>query len=248
MKKKLILFLFSIFLITFLEAQSSEVSDEIIAAETDSTHEFEKADSFFDFIHSLDFLFQMEPGMYFNLESKLVSAPSPVIYPLSIGILWPNYTKIAVQPTLGFFSTEWLYYDDKALPAEIENRTASSLSFIFTLPVVVSMYFKYSRLQIMPGISMLAQFALLSNGVKPDDSGYSGSAGNDVKLINQYFWSDMRFLYISIGGSWLINVYKTPNSWVKMGPVINVQLPLGQLTSGTGMQGTIISAGLKISL
>ena len=247
MKKKLISLLISIILIPFLWSQETEPVNEE-ETQTNTVHEFTKADSFTGFIHSLDFLFQLEPAVYLNTEDKQVSAPSPIIYPLSIGILWPNYTKIAVQPTLGFFSTEWLYYDGMALPAEIENRTATSLSFIFTLPIVVSMYFKHSRLQILPGISLLAQFALLSNGVKADDSGYSGSAGNDVKLINQYFWSDIRFLYISIGGSWLFNILKTPNSWVKAGPVINVQIPLGHLTAGSGMQGTIISAGLKISL
>lgn len=238
MKKKLILIL------TLLILSSSFAFSQ----EDDTEHNFTKAEGFADFIHSLDFVIQTEPGVYLNLESTLVSAPSPILYPLTIGIIWPNYTRFAVQPTLSFFSTEWLWYENKALPAEIENRTATSLSFLLNVPLVVSLYFKKSKLQIMPGISFLAQFGFLSNGVKASDSGYSGSAAGDVELINKYFWDNLNFLYISTGFSWLFNMYATENSWVKIGPVINIQIPLRYLTEGTNLQGALISAGLKLSL
>jgi len=243
MKKKL-LFISIIFTLLFT-VFSQEALDN---PEDDAAHEFTRAEGFADFIHSLDFVIQTEPGIYLNKESNLVSAPSPVIYPLSIGILWPNYTIFAVQPTLSIFTTEWLWYENKALPAEIENRTATSLSFILTIPASFCLYLKGSRIQLNAGISILAQFGFLSSGVNAEDYGYSGSAGSDVELINKYFWSDLNYLYLNTSFSWLFNVHATKNSMVKAGPVINVNMPIGHLTSDAGMQGVIITAGLKISL
>lgn len=239
MKKRFILTVIFIVLITPVFAQT-----EITEQEEDTSHEFVQAENFISFIHSMDFIIQMEPGVYLNMESKLISAPSPIIYPLTIGILWPNYTKIAVQPTLSFYSMEYLWYDEMALPAEIENRTVSSLSFMITIPVVFSLYFKTSRLQIMPGFSILARFGLLSNNVNPEDSGYSGSAESDKDLINEWFWKDMHFLYLTAGASWLFNI----SGNLKAGPVINISIPFSMITAGEGLQNTCISAGLKLSL
>ena len=191
---------------------------------------------------SIDFVLQFEPALYLNTESTLVSAPSPIVYPISIGFLWPNYSKIAVQPTLSFFMMNHLLYDDKALPAEIENRTTTTLSFMLNIPAVFSFFLTNSRFQVGFGPAFLMRFGLLSPGVKEGDSGWTGSAGQDVSDINSYFWKDLHWFYTSLGGSWLYNL--TPQ--LRAGPTINVYLPVGGLISDHNAQAMIISTGIKI--
>ena len=196
------------------------------------------------FFSSVDLMAGFSPAVYINTESTLVSAPSPVIYPVSIGFLWPNYTKIAIQPTLSFFTMYHLWYDGQALPAEIENRTSQTISLLLDLPAVFSIYpNEKSRFQFSTGLAFLMRFGILAGGVKETDSGYTGSAGSDMDQINSYFWSNARFLYLSLGASWLYDL--VPH--LRLGPVFHTYLPLGSLFSGESVQGMIISLGLKLS-
>ena len=190
----------------------------------------------------LDFVMQFEPAVYINTESTLVSAPSPIVYPISIGFLWPDYSTIAVQPTLSFFMMNHLLYDDKAVPAEIENRTTTTLSFMLNVPIVISLFLENSRFQFYAGPSVLMRFGLLAHGVKDSDSGWSGSAGSDVKAINSWFWGNARWFYLSAGGSWLYNL--TPQ--LKAGPTVSVYIPVGGLIKDKSVQAMIISTGIKI--
>lgn len=205
---------------------------------------FTQSANFLEFINSLDLVIQMEPGMYMNTASKLVSAPSPVIYPISIGILWPNYTYLAMQPTVSFFMMNHLWYDDMALPAEIENRTGTTLNFMISFPAVLSFHTKKSRLQIMPGFSILARYSLLANNVAADDSGYSGSAGDDISEINKWFWKNGNFFYLTGGAAWIFNFHNN----AKAGPVFNLYIPIGSIINKDGINGLIVTTGLKISL
>lgn len=190
----------------------------------------------------IDFVMQFEPALYLNTESTLVSAPSPIVYPISIGFLWPDRSTFAIQPTLSFFMMQHLLYEDKALPAEIENRTTTTLSFMLNIPVVFSLFLDNSQFQFSGGLGVLMRFGLLSPGVKEADSGWSGTAGGDVEKINEYFWNDMRWLYATAGVSWLYNL--TPQ--LRAGPTINVYLPVGGLISDQSAQAMLISAGIKI--
>ena len=149
---------------------------------------------------------------------------------------------IAVQPTISFFMMNHLLYEDKALPAEIENRTTTTLSFMLNIPAVLSYYLENSCFQLTGGLGVFMRFGLLSPGVKDTDSGWTGSAGEDVGKINEYFWGNMRWFYLTTGGSWLYNL--TPQ--LRAGPTINVYLPVGGLISDKTVQGMIISAGIKI--
>ena len=191
---------------------------------------------------SVDFVLQFEPALYLNTESTLVSAPSPIVYPVSIGFLWPCYSKVAVQPTLSFFMMNHLLYQDKAVPAEIENRTTTTLSFMLNVPVSFSFFLSNSRFQVCAGPGILMRFGLLSPGVKESDSGWTGSAADDVTAINNWFWNDMRWLYLSTGASWLYNL----DSNLEAGPVINISIPVGGLISDQDAQGMLISLGIKI--
>ena len=189
-----------------------------------------------------DFVMQFEPGLYLNTESPLISAPSPIIYPISLGFLWPDDSKIAIQPVVSFFMMNHLLYEDKALPAEIENRTTTTLSFMLNIPAVYSIYLEKSNFQFSAGLGVYMRFGLLSPGVKENDSGWTGSAGEDVSKINEYFWGKMRWFYVTAGGSWLYNL--TPQ--LRAGPTINVYVPVGGLISDKNAQAMIFSAGIKI--
>lgn len=232
----------------FIDGDPGNVEDEIINIKG---QEFAQAETFTEFIHSLDFCFDIGPAMYINTKSKavnadgyLISGPSPVVEPVTIGILWPNYTFVSVEPTVSYFSMYYLWYDGTALPAEIENRTVNALSFMFNVPVVFQLYLKNMRFQISGGIGVLARFGLLAGGVKESDSGYTGTAGGDLKEMNNWFWKDARFMYISTGFSCLFNMYGK----VKAGPTIKAYIPMSLVTTKQGLQGMIIDAGLKISL
>ncbi len=223
----LIIAVFLFFSNLFAQEESSVISE----AENKSSNK-----------QTMDFVMQFKPALYLNTESSLVSAPTPVIYQISLGFLWPNYTFIAIQPTISFFMMNHLLYEDKALPAEIENRTSTTLSFMINIPAVFSFYLKNSRFQLSPGLGILMRFGLLSAGVKASDSGWTGSAGDDVSAINKYFWNNMRWFYVNVEGSWLYNL----TSQLKAGPVIDCSIPVGGLISDHSPQAMLISVGIKI--
>ena len=218
--KKLLLIISTLLLLTPLFAQEEEATSS----------------------YSADFVMQFEPGILINTESVLVSAPSPIVYPISVGFIWPDAATLAIQPTVSFFMMQHLYYDDRALPAEIENRTTTTLSFMLNIPAVYSIFLEKSRFQITAGLGIFMRFGLRSPGVNESDSGWSGSAGQDVKLINEYFWKKPRWLYLTAGGSWLYDL--TPQ--LRAGPVINISIPVGGLITDKDLQGMLISLGIKI--
>lgn len=235
--KKFFLILLSLFILTSLFAQEeeSEVTEYIEEEKTET--EATPLSSY-----SADFILQFEPGIYINTQSPLISAPSPIVYPISVGFIWPDAALLAIQPTLSFFMMQHLYYEDMALPAEIENRTSTTLSFMLNIPAVYSIFLENSRFQITGGLGIFMRFGLLSPGVKEDDSGWSGSAGEDVTKINEYFWGNARWLYLTLGGSWLYDL--TPE--LRAGPVMNISIPAGGLISDQDAQGMLISLGIKI--
>lgn len=244
-----ILLIFSLPLCVFSEESEIDVSSETLPEKSDVNlkgKEFTAAASFSEFIESLDFTLNLGPAVYVNTKSLKISAPSPIFYPFSIGVLWPNYTFISVQPTVGFSYIYYLWNDNMALPAEIENRTATGISIMADVPVVVQLYLPKSRFQFSVGPSILSRIGVLSNGVSSNDSGFSGSAESDVKLINEWFWDKGRFFYISTGVSWLYTAFEERN--LKFGPEVKVYFPIGGLAAGEGLQGTIINLSVKISL
>ena len=191
----------------------------------------------------LGFIIQLEAGLYLNPEhAELNSAPSPINFQPSIGLLFPNFTHVAVQPTLTFFSMNHLWYEDRALPAEIENRTSTTLSFLTAFPATFTVFLSQSRLHLSAGPGIMIRYAFLAHGVSADDSGFTGTAASDIEAMNDWFWSDFRWLYVTLGADWLYHV--TPQ--LKAGPAVNLNLPIGGLIADRSTQGLIISAGIKI--
>ena len=240
--KRTLIILATVFFLSAIFAQEADLQNDVSQATSLQELPLSEFSQQSDTSHPLDFILQFEPTLYLNTESSLVSAPSPIVYPISIGFLWPNYARIAVQPTLSFFMMNHLLYDDKAVPAEIENRTTTTLSFMLNVPVVYSFFLSTSRFQVLAGPAVFLRFGLLSPGVKETDSGWLGTAGEDVTAINSWFLSDLRWFYFTVGTSWLYNL--TTN--LRAGPVTQISIPVGGLISDQSAQGMLISFGIKI--
>ena len=194
-------------------------------------------------IHTLDLIMNYEASFYLNPEyTELNSAPSPINFQLSLGMLWPNYTEIAVQPLISFFYMNHLWYEDRALPAEIENRTSDTLSFLVQVPAAFSLFLKNSRFQFIVGPAVMARLTLLARGVSPDATGYLGTASADINAINRWFWSDGRWFYATAGISWLYHI--TPQ--LRTGLTVNASVPVGAILKDKTAQGLLISTGIKI--
>ena len=195
------------------------------------------------FIYTLDFVMEFEGCAYINPEYKeLNSGQSPINFQPSIGVLWPNYSWIAVQPSVSFFYMNHLWYEDRALPAEIENRTSTTFSFLINLPAVFSIILDTSRFQFSIGPSALLRFATLASGISAEDTGYLGSAAADVEAMNNWFAQGGRWFYISAGIDWLYHL--TPQ--LRAGPVLKANIPLGSLITDKSAQGMLFSIGIKI--
>lgn len=222
----------------------SEDENQALKDFFENEEEKEKKGGLPNFFEASRFILGLTPGIYINPDSnELNSAPSAPVYPWYIGFIYPDNTFIALEPTLSFFTMYNLWYDGTAYPAEIENRTTTTLSFLLNIPVVFALNIKGTKLEVYPGIAMLMRFGIRAGGVSGSDSGYSGSADEDVALINQWYWSNARFLYLSAG----VNAIFENISHVKIGPVLNIYMPVGTIFSGESVQGMIVSAGLKLS-
>lgn len=199
----------------------------------------------FSFSKNVDFIFDFGANLYLNPESSsLNSAPSPVNFEFSFGALIPNETFISVQPSLTFFSMNYLWYEDRALPAEIESRTGTALSFFFNVPLTFTLNLANSKLLFSAGGGALMRFAFLSSGVSSEDFGYSGSAKSDIENMNSWFWQKARWFYSTLEFSWLYNVTQK----LKAGPNVSIKLPLGSMISDHSFSAAIFSAGIKITL
>ena len=262
MKKIILCLIFSIFFTSLFCNQETTSSNDVTSeveiesieleqtedSETTKTSLFGKkftaTKNFKNFVSQLDFVLNLQTAVYLNTESKLVSAPSPILYPITVGVLWPNYTFLSVQPSISFFMMNSLWYNEKALPAEIENRTATSYCLFINIPIVFSLYLKQSRVQLSGGAGILLPITTLASGVKSTDSGTSGSAASDVSKIQKYYFSNARFFYITTEFSWLFDV----TSKLKVGPVINFHIPVGSIINKEGFARFMGQAGVKISL
>ena len=199
-------------------------------------------------IHRLDFVFGISPLVSINThkknaEGKFISAPSPIVVPLYIGLSVPNYTFFSFQPSLRFFTTYNLVYDNMVLPAEVENRTGQTLSFLLNLPVAFKINFKdRTSWSILAGVATFFRYAMLPANIKESAPGYKGSAGADVSYMNSWYYNNLRFLYLSAGFDWMFYYGKT-----KYGPEIAVFFPVSVL-SDKSIDGLMVCAGIKIEL
>ena len=137
-------------------------------------------------INKIDFVFGVAPVVSINThtkssDGKFISAPSPIHFPVYIGLSVPNYTAISFQPSLRFYMSYNLVYNGMVLPAEIENRTGLTFNFLANFPVVFKLNYKnkYSW-SILAGFSGLFRFATVPFNVDADEPGSTGTVQSDV--------------------------------------------------------------------
>ena len=197
-------------------------------------------------IYRIDFVFGIEPFVSINThkknsEGKFISAPSPISIPVYIGLSVPNYTALSFQPSLRFFTSYNLVYDGMVLPAEVENRTGQTLSFLVNLPIVFKLNYKdRCSWSVLAGVAGLFRYAMLPSNVKESDPGFTGTIKSDIDYMNSWYYKNLRFLYISAAIDWLFYYGTT-----KYGPEFSVFFPISTF-SDKSLDGMMIGVGIKV--
>jgi hypothetical protein len=195
-----------------------------------------------------DLFFTAGPKLMLNTDDYKKSAPSPVMYSLGIGGDFLLSNNIQIQAHSSFFTNYYLWDGKDAQPAEVENRTATALSAMidfsggYTFRLGESQKHLFS---VTGGIGFFARYAILSNGVSPDDPNrdIGTKASDDVSDINGTFFKDLNFLYPELALSYS---YELSEIW-KIGGEFRSYVPLGSLMNGNGIDGMIFSLALKVS-
>ena len=196
-------------------------------------------------INKVDFVFGVEPMVSLNTHTKadgqFVSAPSPIYFPIYMGISVPNYTAISFQPSLRFYMSYNLVYDDMVLPAEIENRTGLTFNFLINLPVVFKLNYrnKYSW-SVMAGLAGLIRFATVPFNVQSSEPGATGTVQSDVNYMNSWFYKNARFLYLSGAIDWMFYYGTT-----KYGPEFSVFFPIAAFADFS-IDSLMLGVGVKV--
>ncbi len=136
----------------------------------------------------------------------------------------------------------FIYKEGIAYPASMEERTASSINIFLNLPFCFSLYPSKSIVQFNFGLSAALRFANIAQGLKANDLGNEGTVEEDMKNINLWFWQKLRFLYFTCSFNYFFKI----NPDLKIGPSVSLNFPLGPLIFKEGLQGMLISAGIKI--
>ncbi len=249
MKKLFILiliFLFSTASFFAQEENAPESERDYVDEQNMTVSEVEELIQSQSAINRLDFVFGIEPLLSINThtknsEGKFVSAPSPISIPFYIGLSIPNYTALSFQPTLRFFSSYNLVYKELVLPAEVENRTGFTFNFLLNLPVVLKINYKNKvSWSIFAGLAGLFRFAIPPINISESQSGYTGSVKSDVEYMNQWFYKNVRFLYLSTGIDCMFYYGKT-----KFGPEFSVFFPISSIIDKS-LDSLMLGAGIKV--
>lgn len=240
------IFLLTVFFLFLSKSAFTQESERDYVDEQNMTvSEVEELIQTQSFINRIDFVFGVAPLVYINShtkssDGKYISAPSPMHFPVYIGLSIPNYTAISFQPSLRFFMSYNLVYNGIVLPAEIENRTGLTFNFLANLPIVFKLNYKnkYSW-SILAGLAGLFRFATIPMNVQADDSGTTGTVKSDVNYMNTWFYKNARFFYVSAAIDWMFYYGKT-----KYGPELSMFFPIAIFTDKS-VDGLMIGVGIK---
>lgn len=160
----------------------------------------------------------------------LESAPSPlaVFFGGEYRFPLPRF-KLTLAPSFSIYSLQYLWANDRPLPAEIENRTAYVPCLLLDLPVLWTRESGRFLLSAGGGFGILARYGFLDSGVASDEinPGELYTAGEQVKKINAYFWDSGRWFYpsLQVGAR-----YRLETGWGG-GFTLRVSYPLANLWS-----------------
>ena len=233
----IILFNTNIMAQEILEASETEETLEMQEADDEQNQEKKKLRIFFT------------AGLLgiLNTHSGTESATSPILFMPGFGINYNLFNNISLQPRLNFFYNYYLWNKDMALPAEVENRTATVFSALLDIPVLLRISTRHEKfsLQAGGGIAILARYGILSSGVKEDDPNRdypNRSASDDVEDINSYMWENMRWIYPELSANIMFGLN---NGWL-LGASGTLYLPLGSTLSGEILNETMLNICVKL--
>ncbi len=160
----------------------------------------------------------------------LDSAPSPLVGFLGFEYRHPLPKQgVFFAPSASFFLLTYLWANDRALPAEIENRTAFVPAILLDASFLYTIQKDRFLFSFGGGPGIMLRYAFLESGVSEDETSYSGDvpAGEQVDNINSYLWSSLRWFYPMAQG----NIrYQLPNGW-GAGASLRLGLPIFNIWS-----------------
>lgn len=190
-----------------------------------------------------DFFVELTPSFMINTESKTVSAPNPAFFSLGVGMVYPNDTFFSFEPSFHFFWNYYLVNNGNVYPAEIENRTATALSFLFNFPAVFSIKpTERSKMKLSPGAAFLLRIPVIAGGVNATDSGWYGTVQDDIDNMGRWFYENGRFLFLSFNAAWIFEHIEK----ISFGPCVAVYFPLIANLIEKNANGMIVQVGLRL--
>lgn len=132
----------------------------------------------------------------------LSSAPSPIVPFLGAEFRYrlPVRFPILVAPSVSLYPVQYLWANERPLPAEIENRTSYVPSLLLDIPILYTVEKDRFLFSFGGGPAILARWGFLEFGVPSDaiNPGESLDAGEQVDAINEYFWKSGRWFYPTV--------------------------------------------------
>ncbi|OJF76718.1 MAG: hypothetical protein BKP49_06045 [Treponema sp. CETP13] len=184
---------------------------------------------------SSNLFFQM--GTLIKVNTYDDSAPSPILFSLGVGYDIPITSLISCTPQIHLFTNYYLWDSDneQALPAAVENRTASVPAILLDVPATFNFTFGSFILGVQPALSFLLRYAYTAHNVTEDVS-------EDISNINSWFYSDLHFFYPSLRISF-DHFYK---SGIKIGLSASAYVPISSFTENNFPQNFICTISSRL--
>ena len=119
------------------------------------------------------------------------SDPSPVLPTGAILARIPLKDKLELAPMMNIYISRYLWANDRALPAALENRMAIVPTILLDVPAVYRLNAGRVNFDLGAGLAFCIR-AAFAESVLPDEEKSS------VKSINKYLWGQGRFVYPSL--------------------------------------------------
>ncbi len=161
---------------------------------------------------------------------------TPVLFCVGAGYSFKINPKLYLDTRLAIYSDYygWNEAQQIAQPAEVENRTSTSINLAIDLPFVACFNFGKHTLRAGGGIGLIPKINFLSREAEGFEDEFS--------LINKYLWSYARWVYPQMTLSYSALLF---NGW-KAGLDLRYYLPLTSLIEGRGLNDSVIQLCFRL--
>lgn len=138
------------------------------------------------------------PGMQADGNpGGLSSAPSPLCGFIGAEYRYPITPLVAFAPSGTLYAAQYLFANNRALPAEIENRTAYVPSLLLDFSFLYHIEKGRFTYSFGGGPAIIARYGFLEYGISGNaiNPGETLNASAQVDAINEYFWGYGRWFY-----------------------------------------------------